>query len=116
MVAQLAAPRPVDQVDDLKLFETTYSPRKIAFLLTHFEELTALVETPSSSLHVSGHMDREWRALQDRPGVCLCQADFGTPACAEVPRNGRHFKAANIAALAIHADLLTAANALPAGW
>jgi hypothetical protein len=102
------------------VFEPSYSPKKIEFWLSHWEELDTLVSSPKASAHIAEHLNREWFLLQGGWKVCLCKElhdrDMVDPACARTPSGGGGFLAGATTALCILADLRAAADVLPAHW
>lgn len=104
------------------VFEPTYSPAKIEFWQEHFEELDTLVHSPKSSAHIAEHLAREWFLLQARQRACLCKELHAhdsravDPACAHEPSGGGGFRAGQLTAVCIVADLRRAADQLPPHW
>lgn len=102
------------------VFAATYSPRRIRFLLTHWESLASIALDPRGGRGEADALDREWEVLTTDPnayGVCVCERrGYWRPTAEEYPGGSgwQPESADNVAALL--ADIERATDALPIHW
>jgi hypothetical protein len=93
-----------------------YTPRRVRFVLAHWEELEALAASASAAAHLRVYLDHEWALLQsDRSRRdCLCPLGEPTPP-AQAGRRSAWGDGAHGAQHTL-ADLRQAADSLPITW
>lgn len=101
------------------VFDGTYSPRRIAFFLHHWDALRSVAEHPMGGRGELDALRREWTIINTTPtilGICACDRRQFYRSTPEEYVGGGAFGPSEMDVAILLADLEHAADALPLHW